>query len=376
MCPRERWIALAGLVVLSAPGCLPATPPAVYLGHVANLSADNRAGKHAEQGISLTLKQLTDKGLVEALHGRELKVRHTDTRCELDAYASQAVRLVNVNRVIGLIGGRTSEEIAGLDRVSVPLVSPAGLRPAGASDMVFAIGMRPAQQAFVLAKALPENVRDVAVVADERRDDFVRVADAFGRQLTELREAQKKPIAVLPLRYGKDAKWDELAQAIAKRKSLGAVVFAGAARDWQDLRRRQTLSVPLVFAGDDADTVTLQGGTSKEIIYLATVFAADKDAPRAQAFRQQYRDAFQEEPSAAAALASDALALYVEALKQVAPNFTADKLQAALRELKEFPGLVGTLAIKEQVVARPLYVVRVDGAAREVIQRYGPEALP
>src|SRR5206468_723887 len=88
----------------------------------------------------------------EALQGRELKVRHTDTRGLLDASESEAVRLTGINRVVGLIGGATAEEVARLDRAHVPIVATAGVRPPGASDMVFAAGMRPGQQAFVLAK--------------------------------------------------------------------------------------------------------------------------------------------------------------------------------------------------------------------------------
>ena len=60
-------------------------------------------------------------------------------------------------------------------------------------------------------------------------------------------------MTLVPLRFCKDAKWDELAQMIVKHKSLGAVFFAGAARDWLELRQRQAIASPLCFAGDDGD---------------------------------------------------------------------------------------------------------------------------
>src|ERR1700719_2448531 len=102
MTTTGRALALAGLLLAGPAGCFgPSSPPPIYLGHVANLSAADQSGLHAERGIRLALKQLTDDNLAESLQGRPLHVRHTDTKGLLDAGESEAVRLGGVNRVVG-----------------------------------------------------------------------------------------------------------------------------------------------------------------------------------------------------------------------------------------------------------------------------------
>ncbi len=114
------FIALAAVLPALA-GCQSgASPPPIVLGHVANLSGVEPFGRHAEQGIDLALKEAVDANIAEALDGRPLRVRHTDTRGRLDAYESEAVRLVSLNRIIGSMGGarrrRSRRSIAGMCR--------------------------------------------------------------------------------------------------------------------------------------------------------------------------------------------------------------------------------------------------------------------
>jgi branched-chain amino acid transport system substrate-binding protein len=372
-------LVLAGLAFAGCQGS--SEPPPIYLGHVANLSGADHAGKHAEQGIRLALQQLTDHDLAEALGGRPLHVRHADTKGQLEGYESVAARLTQVNRVVGLLGGFTPDEVARLDHAKIPVLTLAGVRPAGASEMVFAVGMRPSQQAFALARcaALELRTRDVVVLADQRREEFLALADAFGRYYNDASRNQPVPVVtnVTMTRFGSDAKWEELAKQIVERKSLGAVLFAGSARDWLEIRRKQKMALPLLFAGSDGDVANLEGADAPETIYHATAFAPDKDAPESQVFIQKYRDAFKEEPDVAAALAFESLGLFAEALKPAGPTFAADKLLSALREIKDFPGLCGKLTVtKEQYVRRPLYVVRLHGAAQTVLKRYEPDTLP
>jgi ABC-type branched-subunit amino acid transport system substrate-binding protein len=379
MTTKGRLTTLVGLLLATAAGCQGSgNPPPIFLGHVANLSGADPSGKHAEQGIRLALVQLTENHLDEALGGRPLQVRHTDARGQLDAFEAQAVRLVGISRVVGLIGGATPDEVARLDAAHVPVLAPAGVRPPGVSDMTFAVGMRPGQQAFILAKHAAEDadLADVLILADERREDFVAAADAFARSFIHARQEQGKKATAMPVRFGKDAKWDELAKLIVERKSLGAVFFAGKARDWIELRRARDLPIPLLFAGEDGDAAGLQDG-GHETIYLATAFAPDKGAPRAEAFIRKYQEGFKEPPDVAAALGYESLQLFAEALKHVGPTITAEKLQAALREVKEYSGLCGTIGITaDQFVRRPLYLARYEAAGLVVLRRYEPDALP
>src|SRR5258708_11572786 len=157
----RRATALAALLLAGPAGCYtPAPPPPIYLGHVANLSGADRSGAHAELGSRLALNVLAGDNFSESLQGRELKVRHTDTRGLLDASESEAVRLTGINRVVGLIGGATADEVARLDRAHVPIVATAGVRPPGPREMVFAAGEPPGgQRSGVAAHAPPAVAR-------------------------------------------------------------------------------------------------------------------------------------------------------------------------------------------------------------------------
>jgi branched-chain amino acid transport system substrate-binding protein len=369
------------MLALFLTGCQSGASPPVFLGQVANLSGTNHTGKHAEQGIRLALKQLSDDRLREALDGRTLQIRHADTRGQLDAYEGEAVRLAAVNRVIGLLGGQTTDEVARLDRSHVPLVAAAGVRPPGASDNVFAIGMRPAPQAFILAKYAAEdlNLDDVAVFVDERREEFVALADAFARQFAEARRSKGRVAAPpVPIRFGDKADWAELAKRMATPAAAAkAVLFAGKARDCVELRRKLPFATAVIFAGDDGDTAELQGTSGMSAVYLATAFAPDAAAPRQQAFMRQYRDAFHAEAEVPAALGYESLQLYAEALKQISPTFAPEKLQTALGEVKEFAGLAGALSMTaDRYVRRPLYLARLDGNSVQMVKRFEAAALP
>src|SRR3954453_18612756 len=135
---------VAAALLPGALGCSnDATPAPYFLGHVANLSGPDRAG---EQAIRLAVEQVNKNGLPQPLGGPPLHVRHGDTRGQLDAAEAEAIRLATVNRVLGLIGGTSAEEVQRLEYGHVPVLTPLGYRPPGASEMVFALGVPPEQQ--------------------------------------------------------------------------------------------------------------------------------------------------------------------------------------------------------------------------------------
>src|SRR3984957_11375635 len=119
----------------SALGCQgKAGPTPITLGHVGSLSGtDRRADAQASFGIRLALEEVNKDD-----EQRRILVRHTDTQGKLDAFESEAVRLLAVNQVDAFLGGLTPEEVQRLDRavkpeteekpIFVPIVSPSGQR--------------------------------------------------------------------------------------------------------------------------------------------------------------------------------------------------------------------------------------------------------
>src|SRR5436190_4870578 len=72
-------------------------PPPMLFGHVASV---HDASGTAQRGIRLAVDQSSKE--ITAESGRALKVLHAESHGKLETLEAEAVRLVSVNRVLGL----------------------------------------------------------------------------------------------------------------------------------------------------------------------------------------------------------------------------------------------------------------------------------
>ena len=374
-CLRFAWF----LALLAICGCSgTATPVPINLGHVANLSGPDKAGEQAMHGIRLALEEASaDFG--DTFAGRPVQVRHTDTRGALDAYEAEAARLVAVNRVVGLFGGATAKELAGLDRSQAPVLSPLGFVPPGSAGQAFCIGMQPAQQASVLARFIAEELQQsrIAIVVDEQREESPRFTEPFEKALRAAHMTKKDDLRLATFRVGKEPKWAELsAEVNAVEPKL--LVFVGKAKDARDFRKAfGAKKAAFVFAGDDGDFTPLEAGTGAEAVHLATAFVVDAESPKAQRFAARYKEAFKAEPTVHAALGYEGLRIAVEAMKRAQPTLTHEKFRDELRKVKDLAGLAGPLSVTgDNLVQRTVFVARYDGVVLAPVKRYAPPAEP
>lgn len=360
-----------------------ATPAPIVVGHVSDKTRLDKAGDQAELGIRLALNELTkEASLADALGGRSIQVRHTDTRGELDGFESRAVRLDSLNRAVALFGGLSATEVTALDHVKIPLLTFHGQPVSGAGKHVFYLGMSPARQGFVLAKSTDAKAKRVGVLIDERLPEADRAADRFMQTLTDARKEQKadRP-EFLTLRFGKEPKWNELIERLNAHEAQ-AILFAGSVKDfnaWQDAHRKSsTLDDPqLIFAGGDGEHRLFDVVPElKTRILLATAYYADPASSKVGAFEKAYREAFKVEPDVNSALAYDGFRLFAEALKRAYPNHTGgDKLRDGLLATKDFAGLTGPLTLTaERTVDRPLFVMQWRQGALTLVKK--SEAAP
>jgi branched-chain amino acid transport system substrate-binding protein len=368
-------IALLPALLLGLGGCggtTPATP--VVFGHVAGL---NDVGGSAQRGIRLAVDQANKDP--EHGAGRPVKVLLADPGGKLVTLEAEAVRLVAVNRVQALLGGGTAEEVERLDRARAVVVSPCGLRPAAASENVFCTGLFPTFQGQVLARFAREELKAarVAVLVDERREEYRQTAKAFARAWAAAKDAT--PLTVL--RFGKDVKFAELARRL-EEDAPEAVLFAGSVGDlraWrqanqQPQEKTEREAVPVLFGGDEGGLpALLRERATRTGIHMATAFVTEGGTPRMQRFTAKYREMFQEEPDATAALAHEGARLLFEAQRR--SNDSGRSLREELAALKDFAGLGGPLAFDaEQCVRRPAYVVTVADGKAQTVKHYDPPA--
>jgi branched-chain amino acid transport system substrate-binding protein len=365
-CGLRRLLVLALAMGLS--GCFgKAEPPPIVLGHVATLSGPDRGpGEHALRGIRLAVDEVArdaDKG-----PGRPILVRHTDTRGELEAFESEAVRLVAINNARVLLGGTMAGEVERLQRGGVPVVSPTGMHTRTMGDVVFLTGLAPVTEGQILAQFAGQEraARTAAVLVDARREDQVLLADAFARAFAAA--VQKRDPKATPKvevsRYG--SRPEVLTARVGKPDVL---LFGGSFADLRDLLAALKRSeLPVLWSGDGLPT-SGEGWPTNPIYHL-TLFSAQNDRPVWKSFVEQYRKAFSEEPDEHAALAFENARLVIEALRQADRDYRPAHLKDKLAELREVPGLAGPLSFSpEHQLRRPLFLLGREGGHEKLIKR-------
>ena len=135
--PATARILACVLAFLVLSGCQrSSTPDPILLGHLAPFSGPDKViGEHARQAILLAIEDVNKEG--NRILGRQVKVLHPAfPPDELDRLQPVAVRLITVDKTVGLLGGVDYDQAKNLGRAAqpyeVPLVTPAELPPRAA----------------------------------------------------------------------------------------------------------------------------------------------------------------------------------------------------------------------------------------------------
>lgn len=352
--------------LLCIAGCSSSAPQPIFLGHVAVTSGSEReAGQAAILGMRLAIEEAA-RGEVKPL-GRPVQVLHTDVQEGIDGFESQAVRLVKVNRAVALYGGRVVAEVQRLERARVPLVTPANLSPRKLGEHVFSIGLSPAFQGRALASFVADNkkLQPVLVLQDERGEEAQALVEAFERELAK--DGLGKAASLRSMTFGKETKLADLARNIAD-STPKAVLFAGNARDLEQVRRELSQPKPLLLFGGDDGTVRV--AKQGETILIATAFAVDVEVPKTQEFSKKFRAAFQEDADVHAALAYDGVRLQIEAMLRME---SGESLADSLARIKDFSSVTGPVSFgTDRILRRPAFVVQINGTKATLIKRLDP----
>lgn len=293
---------------------------------------------------------------------RKVRVLHAPGGSRSEEWGAQAARFIALNRVKGLIGGdrfEPAERIgAAVQGEGVIAVSPADWPGPVPSPNLFTVGVAPGERGRVLAKAVLERkpqtvviVRDPAArSANLAADQFAAECKATGVRVIDPDTAPAKPAA-------------------------DAVFFACSVR--QALEARPTGDKPCLFGGCEADIpALLAGGAPADGFLVATAFHPDVKSDRLTAFGGHYREKYGQSPSAAAVLAHDAFAVWVEAVRRADTLDVSPIRDELLKRDKPFDVLTGPLTFAEDHTARrPVFVGRVaDGTLKE-LRPYDPAPI-
>jgi branched-chain amino acid transport system substrate-binding protein len=385
--PIGLWA--AGLIFLAGCGGKTEKPP-LWIGHIAPLSGpDKAAGESARRGIRLAVEE-ANKHPDEQGAGQPVRVLHANSRGDPEAFGAEATRLVRVNRVVGLLGGSSAEDIKAFRRLEgtgVCLVSPAGsVGESARGGNVFFTGLTPAQQGKGLARfAAQKGFTNVLVLVDteESSGRGRALADAFKDkfpQIVNKKRPRRKGVVTGPWRYGADVplkkRLRQVVRAVkmadsGKTPRVDAILVAGKPEAVVKIREETALSrLPVFFGGEEGNIRTLaEEPETNHNLYLATAFVADAGTDQAAAFVKKFKERFSEEPDVCAALAYDDARLLFTALRQ-AKNLDADSVRTALGNLKEFASLTGPLSFSDGQARRTAFIVRIDQGAPVKVKRH------
>ena len=363
---------LVGLVLLGLAGCLGGGKvDPLPVGHIVPMSGPHEfAGERSRQAILLALEDLNNP---EKRGGkRPILVQHADSR----RGAATALRFIKVDRVLALLDSSDPAQTSGIAAAAAggetPVVTINPWSPPPPNGFVFSLTAGPAYQGKLLARFAREELKldSLLVWSDSRVPACAVMADAFNKEWLKL---GGRTIAG-PLTFDPDKDLKEQADQIKKAKPPG-VVFLGAAErilQVESLLQQASLSVPLLFAGDEGARVVLSGMSPPGKMYLLTALAAEGLTPVGQETARVYRERFGVELEAPAGLTFDGIRLLTEALRKA--KSPGAGLAKELQGVEDFESLTGPLSFAPEGWARrPVFVVAVEGSEAKLAKSYEAE---
>ena len=156
------------------------------------------------------------------------------------------------------------------------------------------------------------------------------------------------------------------------KPTADVIFFAGPAH--QALEAQPAAGKFSVFGGDDADLpALLAGGGPPEGLLVATAWHPDLKTDRLTAFAARYREKYGQPPSAAAVLAHDAFAIWVEAVRRANTLDVGPVREQLLKRDQPFDALTGPLKFADDHTARrPIFVGTIAGGTLKDVRAFDP----
>jgi branched-chain amino acid transport system substrate-binding protein len=336
-------VALAGCLLSS---CQEHEPVRIgFLGELTGRTAG--LGTSGRNGFLLAIEQANAAG---GILGRPIEPVIRDIRLDQQA-AVEATSALIAERVVAIIGPMTSQMamavVPEVNRAKVPMISPTvSTNQLSALDDYFLRGYSSnAQAAGLLADYLAGQAQlmHTALIYDLANraytEDWLKI---FRRRYEALGGTV---VAAIPFEGGGDTLFSELVEQLLAAHPAGIVLLANAidsAMLCQQLAKRAA-SVPLFATGwSYSDDLLHFGGQTVEGLTLVQSANLESAHAEGQAFREAYRQRYQEAPGFPALHAYDVTRALLAALATGASD--GESLRRALLDLPVTIGAQGPLA--------------------------------
>jgi branched-chain amino acid transport system substrate-binding protein len=325
----------------------------IKLGSVLRLSIGAEHGIPAKRGVWMAVDEFNAAGV---LNGQKVQVIFEDEKDSPTAAVNAVQKLVNVDKVIALVGpmtsGGTLASYKSADEAKVVFITPTATSPkvSGASPYLYRGCSRIDTQAKALTSYIAKNWKPKSVAILFSNEPYGKgCAAVFGEEFDKL--GIKKVAEESFLRGSRDFK----AQLTKIKAANPDILFipgytpetAPAAAQARQLGLTQRIVG--VYGDMDLEYAKLAGPAAEGHL-IAGEYDEDYDTPKNQAFRKNYYAQAEQAKEPVnimfAALTYESTSLVLEGIKQNGP--TSEGIKKFLDEVKDFDGITGKLSFNEE----------------------------
>ncbi len=355
MSTTAKWIIAVIVIILiiagvwylgGKPNTAPAQTGPIKVGFLEPLTGDAaNIGINGKAAVEIALDKINKDG---GINGRQIEMVYEDGKCDGATSATAAQKLVNIDKVVAIVGGACSSETVAAAPIAeqgkVVMLSPVSSSPAitTAGDYIFrdypsdsfhgskaaalAVGTLKAKNIAVLAcqsdwcaglaQVFMEKVKALGgnIVAEEKFDD--KTTKDFKTQLTKIKAA--KPDLIFFPAYE-----DSTITGLKQAKELGMKTQFLGGDSWDD---------PKIVQG--------AGNASEGIIYLRPSTLASDDFKAAMLAKTGNSSL-----TAGAPQAYDAISILAEVMKSAGSDGT--KIKDALYQVQNYQGISGSISFDQ-----------------------------
>jgi branched-chain amino acid transport system substrate-binding protein len=367
---------LLSLLLLLVGCASKSTPEPILIGHpVPANGPDKNLIENAKRALLLAVEE-SNKG-DNLLGGRRIAVLHPEWPAgEPDTLKSVAVRLVTVDRVIGLLGGTNPIQANRLSRAAkdheVPVLTPAELTPEFGDENLYSVnaGIRVKGQALARFAAQELKAARMVLLVDMKLPAGSIVAEAFQREFTE-----KKAGRADQFTFTSENEFPQLAERLKKTQpdAILLVAQASATCKLTESLQHAGIRLPLLFAGDEEHLASAGRVDAGSPLYWVSAFTPNTAAPQSLEFAKKYKERFDADPDISAALAYDSLRILLDA-KRRADAQSAKILKVLSDDAKPFDSLTGSLTFEQDHTARRnIFVLSLKDKRPVIVKKIEPD---
>jgi branched-chain amino acid transport system substrate-binding protein len=327
-------IILISTVIITV-GCTKKEAKEILIGGVGPITGEAATfGISTKEGIELAVEEWNASG---GLLGKQIKLIFQDDKGDPTEAATVYNKLITQDKVVAIIGTVMSKcSLAGAPICQdnkIPMISPTSTNPkvTQVGDFIFRACFIDPFQGFVGAKFAYENLnaRTAGVIFDVGNDYTKGLAEVFRDSFTNL---GGKIVAFEAHPTGTTDFKAQLTKIIAAKPDIIYIpdYYNDVALIAKQARELGFKGAFIGGDGWDSPKLTEIGGKAVEGGFFTNHFSKDDQRPIVQEFVKKYKQKFNKEPDALAALAYDAAYIMFDAIKR-AGSTVGEKIRDALK---------------------------------------------